>query len=161
MALSRIEENCNIVLNYLYHLSKNQGVSDAEISEHCHLSDEQTDDCIQKLFDDGYANGGKDFTFIENKGRVFVERGGYKDYSESSSQMVSFHITGDGTVVNQNSRLENLEQTFSNTDPSQNANTNSQKSFWKKTLQVIGDNIVKIIVGVIAAIIIWYLTLKK
>jgi predicted transcriptional regulator len=104
--------------------------------------------------------------FINLKGEAYLTKhdlGGTIQQQSAAGQQILYigENKGNVQVGGNQSSLVIRDQKFSNSDPSQNANSQSQNSVWLKILTYVGDNIVKIIVAVVIAIILSLIGLKK
>lgn len=126
------------------------------------ISEDDLSTLTNSLSSLGYIKGGIPCnTGITEKGKIEYEKAIKQVEAKQTSTVINNVIENNYGNSFQGRDFEIRDQNFSNNPPNQNISTNSQKSFWQKTLQFIVDNIVKIIVGVIIGLIATYFGLKN
>lgn len=98
-----LKEKCNLVLASLFKRTKNDLdiVDDKEIIEDTDLGHSELSSCIKKLHTDGYTGGGKGMTSLQDNGREFWQKGGYKETENVNTTdnlnqtILTFNWTGD------------------------------------------------------------------
>lgn len=153
-----LKEKCNLVLASLFQRTKNDldMVDDKDIINDTALGRSELSSCIKKLHNDGYTGGGKGLTSLEDAGRDFWEKGGYKENETSASNGNPITIIGDNNVLNQDSFFRESPIIHDvNTTPNAKQAAPNIKSWYETPLFKY------IIWPVFAGLLIWFLTTYK
>lgn len=155
--LIKVEKDCNLIFRYILTWPQGVAYTVEEVSQQTGLTISEVEICHSKLHREGMARPGKGYFLINDVCREFAERGGYKDENNAGA-IINFIGTNYGTA-NQGLDFDIRDQNSSTNPPDQSIK--NKKSFWQRTLQVLGDHIVKIIVAVLVALLLYYFDLKK